>query len=492
LPDQAEMSGLVKNISTYSLGSILNKSIQFLLLPIYTRWLAPADYGQLELIYMILVLLNITNGLLIQNGYARIYFDYEEAKEKLRLYGSAIFFVFLASLVICLSGFTFTRAISDQFLNFQNDEYILKLVLISAFLKSMSLIQYKHLVIKQKPRPYISVQFTYVVITMSLTVYFVVFKNMGIEGILYSQITGGAIQLLVLSIMTFRAEMIHVSGKYISEMLGFSVFMLLPGLSAFVLNMTNRYFLAEFQDYEEVGIFSLGARIASVIPLLFTEPVKKALGPHIYSLAGQEVKCKAELKRFVDLFLIGLIGLGLTIALFSKEMIMIIASEEFYSSHFIVPILTLSYILYGTAGIVVLGLHITKKTWVISVVFVVSALVSLVMNYILIPRYGKIGASIAHNISVLVILTGYFIGLRKFYRINYSYGKYILLLALAAAIYMSTTVIAVPLIPMILIKILLLGCFIAGIYYLYLSEPDRLRAHGFMRNLLNINLIKRK
>ena len=55
------MPGLVKNISTYSLGSILNKSIQFLLLPVYTRWLAPADYGQLELIYMILVLLNITN-----------------------------------------------------------------------------------------------------------------------------------------------------------------------------------------------------------------------------------------------------------------------------------------------------------------------------------------------------------------------------------------------------------------------------------------------
>ena len=84
------MKKLFKNISIYSLGGILNKSIQFLLLPLYTRVLVPADYGKLELVYLVGAILAIVNGLMVQNAYARFYFDKSEVNYKEKLYSSCL------------------------------------------------------------------------------------------------------------------------------------------------------------------------------------------------------------------------------------------------------------------------------------------------------------------------------------------------------------------------------------------------------------------
>ena len=68
------MLKLFKDISVYTIGSILTTSVSFLLLPIYTRVLQPADYGQLELVYLVAAILSILYGLKVELGYTRIYF----------------------------------------------------------------------------------------------------------------------------------------------------------------------------------------------------------------------------------------------------------------------------------------------------------------------------------------------------------------------------------------------------------------------------------
>jgi O-antigen/teichoic acid export membrane protein len=342
----------------------------------------------------------------------------------------------LFSLVVNGSAMVFAEPIASVLLDFDEGKQLLKLLLISAFLKGIANIPYKKLIITKKAKTYISVNFIYVVLTLSLTVYFVVSRQMGIAGILYAQIIGACIQLVTLGIITFETGITAFSTPLLNEMLKFSIYLILPNLSAFLINIANRYFLEEYQGLHEVGIYSLGAKIASIIPLLLTNPFKKVLGPHIYSLAGETEKCKSELVRHSGNFLLAIILLSLFLSLFTRELIGLISADSYMASYIIVPLLSLSHIMYGYAGIVVLGIHITKKTKVITLIFLVSSLFSLLFNYLLIPAYGMLGAAIANILSIMLVFTGYLITLNRYYPVTFRYGNYIGLLAGAVVVYL--------------------------------------------------------
>jgi O-antigen/teichoic acid export membrane protein len=433
------MAGLAKNISTYTLGNILNKGVQFLLLPLYTHILLPSDFGKLELTYLVGAILAILYGLLVETGYSRIYFDLKDVKERKRLFGTGQFFNFICAIFFISITYTFSKEIANLFFDFAEGEVLLKLVSISAAVKIFTAIPMNNLRNRQKAKTYISVNFLALVINVSLTIYFLVVLKTGIEGILYAQITGALIELIVLYFILHSEISFQISGSLLKTMLSFSVFLILPNMSSLVIAMSNRYFLQEYQNLEEVGLFSLGYKVASIIPFLITEPVKKAFGPHIFSFVDDPEKCKTQLTRFTRYFVAILSFTVLIISIFSFELISIMSNQSFHSSYSIVFVLTLSYMLMGLAGIVVLGIQITKKTWIITAIWPFAAVLNVSLNIWLIPLYGKEGATYATVLSSMFILTSYFMAVYKLYYVKFEYIKYLMILLLTAFIYYVST-----------------------------------------------------
>lgn len=475
------MLKLLKNISTYSLGGILSKSIQFLLLPLYTRVLVPADYGKLELIYMVGVILVILYGFLVENGYVRIYFDKSEDPDfRERLFGTAFSFMLLCSLVFSVVGVVFSKEIAGWVFNFENGTIFVKLICISTFLEALSHIPYKNLLVQKKAKQYVSVNIINLLITISFTIYLVVFLRMGVEGILYAKIGGGLIQLIILSSLTFKKETFFFSTNQLSEMLGFSVFLILPNLSSVILLLSNRFILQKYQTLDEVGIFSLGYKIAAIIPILLTEPVKKAFGPYIFSLSNDPPKCKESLRIFTGYFLAGILTFAFVISLYSRELIMIMSDKSYYSSYTIVFILAISYVFLGLSGIIVLGIHVTKKTWIVTLIWPLAATINLTLNFILIPSYGKMGAAITALVSFMFINFAYFFALSKVYYVRFEYIKYLFLLLITIVFYWVSTFLHFGIVMSIISKTLLL--------FVYLLV---LLLSGFFSPLLRFKLLSK-
>lgn len=460
------MKLLLKNISIYGFGEILSKSIQFLLLPLYTRVLVPADYGKLELVYMVGAILAILFGFLIQNGYARIYFDKaEDEKFKERLFGTAFFFILICSLAFLISSIIFSKYIAHVVFSFEDGETFVKLIGLSIFLKAISEVPYKSLIVRAKAKPYVSVHIITLLVTMLLTILFVAVYRWEVKGVLYAQIIGGFIQFLILAGLTFKIQFFAFSITQLSDMLKFSVFLILPNLSSFILHLSNRFFIKEYQNLEEVGLYSLGYKIASIIPILFTEPVKKAFAPHIYSLIHNPSKCKQEIKKFSRYFFAAIITFALSISIFSRELIIIMSDQSYHKSYSIVFILAVSYVFLGLSGIIVIGIQITKKTWIITLIWPLSAIISLMFNYILIPSYGRMGAAIAALISFFFINVAYFIALSRVYKIDFEYWKYLYVLILMSVFYLFSTQIQFSLFLSFILKILLLIIFLICILF---------------------------
>jgi len=216
-------------------------------------------------------------------------------------------------------------------------------------------------------------------------------------------------------------------------MLTFSVFLIPSALSALILNMSNRYFLQEYQTLDDVGLFSLGAKLAGIIPFLFTEPVKKAFGPYLFEQIDTPETCKKTLADFTRFFTAGLAFVTLFISLFSREVIMVMSDQSYSGSYTIVFVLSVSYWFLGLAGIIVMGIHITKKTWIVTLIWPVSAIINILLNIWLIPQYNRMGAAWATLISVIFINISYFYALHRVYPVKFDYINFLKVLVLLLA-----------------------------------------------------------
>jgi O-antigen/teichoic acid export membrane protein len=459
------MLKLLKNISIYTFGNILNKGVMFLLLPLYTRVLAPADYGKLELVYLVGSILSIVFGFYIERGYGRIYFESKEIQFRKKLFATGqLFYLFFSVL---FAGLIILNAdkIAAEIFKFEDGGFYLKLIIVATAFEVLKHIPLSNLRIRHLAKIYVTFNLVGLIIVTSLTIYFVAVLKLGVAGVLYAKIIGHFIILIVLHYNTRTEYSFGFSFPQLYAMLGFSIFLIPSGLSALVLSMSNRFFLQEYQSLEEVGLYSLGAKLAGIIPFLITGPVKQAFIPYIYELIDSPEKCKKMIVSFSSFFFASLSVFALAISLYSRELILIMSDISYAGSHNIVFVLSVSYLLQGLSAMVVIGINITRKTWIIGAIWPVSALVNLLLNIWLIPEYGRMGAAYATFLSVVVINILYFYALSKVYPIKFEYFSLVKVFLVMIFINYIGNMITLPIWSSLLVKTVLLTIFVVLIFY---------------------------
>jgi len=425
----------LKSLSLYSFGEVLNKSIQFLLLPLYTNYLSPADYGKLELTYLYGGILVIFYGFIIENGYGRLFFDKTETDYRNKLFGTSFFFKFFTGLLFLALSVLLADELANALFKFENGATYIILISVSIFIKSLAEIPLKTLIVEKRAKRYIINNFVYLLVSLSSTIYFIVGLNLNVVGVLYGQILGAVVQLVSLLFTEWKQAFFSFSMPLLKGMFYFSLFMIPSQLASFVTYWSNRLFLQEHTSLEDIGTFSFGYKVASIISILLTGPIKKAVGPEVYELIDNPEECKKRIRQFTLVTLLVLTFSSLALSVFSREIIMLVASKDYASSHEFVFILSMGYVIIGIAGIIVLPINITKKTWLITLTWVLSSGVNIALNYYLIANYGSAGATYATLFTFLFITSLYFVFSETVYKVRFEYGKYIFIITIASLAY---------------------------------------------------------
>ena len=248
-------------------------------------------------------------------------------------------------------------------------------------------------------------------------------------------------------------------------MLSFSVFLIPANLSSLILNMSIRWFLQEYKTLDDVGLFALGAKFAAIIAILFINPVQQAFSPYLYEQIDNPEKLKKILSQFTRIFFIVLSIVVLGISVFAREAIMIIATKSFYGRQNVTFVLSISYLFLGLASIIVQGINLVKKTWIITVIWIFSSFINVLLNFWLVPLYGRMGAATATMISVFVICLCYFITVAKVYPVKFNYMALLSVLILTIIFNYIGSFINLGIIESVLLKSLLL-CSYVGILFL--------------------------
>lgn len=424
----------VKHSFIYSIGNAMNKLVGFILIPLYTSSFPVAIYGLLALFDTIADFLLTVSSFGIMEAMNRWYWDKKmEGKQRELFFSVMIFTIVSSTFFIVLTWFLF-RHFSQQIFGLPISERTLLLFLGSVF--SNILLQRILILFRIQQRAIENMVFNILrmLLVLGLTIYFIIGLQWGIDSVFASRLIGQVITLLILVPKILENCEFKVNIMILKDMLLYSWPLAISASLGLIFTFSDRWMLQGMRSLDDVGNYSLAYRISNIIRVVIVHSFTQAFIP-IYFKKMESKKDYRFFSKAATYFSLLLVLTGMTIILFSKEIIYLLARNgDYYASLDILPYLMLAVTLSGLLQIIVLPFNKYKKTKLISLVAILAGLFNIGLNVLLIPSLGGIGAAVATAITQFLMVSTYFILNKQIIDFDFEVTKIFLLFALGAFI----------------------------------------------------------
>lgn len=406
----------------YGIGDVVPKAISFLLIPVYTRFLTTKDYGVISSVIAISSVLGIVCLMGLNGAVTRFYFDYDDFNQRKSYLGNVTIFLLLSTFIIISLLDVFGPRMFNKITPDIPFHPYLRLALWTIFFMITTSILLAIYRAQEKSKKYTIFTIMNSILTVGFIVYLVVFLRQGalgyIKGIFFSSI----VIFIICSIFLFQKINLSFNLSQIIDSLKFGLPLVPHLLAWWVLNLIDRLMLQHFRGLDEVGIYSIGYTIGMILWFV-TAAFNNAWMPFFFSTAKREKNAKEIFSKITTYYLMGILLLGLLIMTFSKEIVTLMTTPEFYKSYKVVPIITLANIATGIYLMSANQIFFVKKTHYMPVISITAALSNILLNILLIPPYGMIGAAYATMVSFAICAMITYFTSSKLYHIQYEYGR---------------------------------------------------------------------
>ena len=400
----------LKKMSVYTIANFLNKGIVFLLLPVLTAYLTPTEQGNLALF---LTTLGLVTPLVLLQITAAINVEYFRKDYGAENYGSYSF------TGLCLSGGAFLLlALAFQLFRtpllglLEFDPFYLLLIPFIALCTVCVEVLKVNYIIRGKAVAFGGFLLFLTLLDIGLSLYFITARGMGIEGRVYGILTGKVIFALIALVLLYRKELINFkwAGTYARDLLRFGIPLLPHAIGGIVLHSSDQFFIAELVGKDALGIYSIAYQIGAVI-MLVDISFNQAFTPYVLNVLksgneGAKLKVvKASYGYATGLF----ICLGVLV-LISPYLYGYFINERYASGIVYVPYIAMGYVFLGLYKMFVNYLFFLKETKIIGMITLSSALLNVLLNYLVVPEYGAMGAALTtlFTFAVFFLLTAGF------------------------------------------------------------------------------------
>ena len=454
----AESKKTVGHAGIYALGNILRNAVSFIMLPIYTRYLTPSDYGVIELLSMLIDFVSIILGMRLGEAIFRFYSTTTSDSDQKTVISTSLFLSVLLNGIGAVVVILFSRPLAH--LLFGDYAYAEFVKLFSLTLLLQAFIEVPLIYIRAQQRPWLFIGFSLfkLALQLGLNIYFIVVKGLLIEGVIYSALISGGIMATLLMAYTLSTVGVRLSYRMSMNLVRFSVPLMLASVGSFYLTFGDRYFLRVFGDLEDVGIYALGYKFGFILIVLMWDPFEKIWATQRYVVYKRPDAKNIFQRTFVFVSIL-MLSAALGISLFVKDLLYIMSDPAFHEAHAIVPIILVAYIFQAWTNYCYFGLLLNRKTIQITYGSAVAVAVITVAYLTLIPLFGVYGAAWATVIGFVARLFWISWKSRLEYDMQLPWGKVGLLMGLATGIYGLSWFVPESLVPSIILRVMLFLLF---------------------------------
>ncbi len=413
---------LIRDTALYGLGDILTKAIAFLLIPLYTNSLVPEEYGiyQLVVLYVTVAMVFSLSGMNVAL-FKHFVVTPEEGKRR-ELFTITVLWVFLSSALIIGLSMLLSGPLSELVAGNTGRRDIVGLAALSSGLDTLLLVLLLIFRMEKRPIGYITFSLIKIVVILAGN-YFLVWKmGMGVVGILIAGIIANLVILIPLLIKVGNYFIWPVSRKLFIELLVWGIPFIPSSLSSVILTLSDRLVLRYMAGFDSAGIYSVGYKIGGAVLLLYTA-FRFAWGPYMFELAKDIETARKTYPRVLNVLiaLLGLAALGLVG--FSSEIFRFFVGELYYSARAVLIPISLSVLFDASSLFFGAALQTRDRTIYIPVVTGLAAVSNILLNILLIPKYGFMGAAWATLASYIALAYMNFRVANPFMPVKYDWLK---------------------------------------------------------------------
>src|SRR5215207_6959626 len=425
------MTGYLRRLATtgaaYTASSVVSKLIAVALLPLYTRYLTPADYGAAEALITGVIAASIVIRLGVIEALPRFY--YRAGAQPTEVVRTAFASLLWTTPIGVAVAMPLADPLSELLLD-HSDPGLMRIAIFGLWVFTIYEFLTALFRIDERAKAYFAFTVANVLMTIPVTVWLVVVVDRGASGLLWGQYGTGAVFLagLVFS-QRHRLGLVPERGV-LRRMLRWGLPTMPAELSLYSLNFIDRLLIVRLVGLSDAGLYSLSVKFAQAVNVL-VKGFQLAWPPLAYSIQDDDEARRAYaviVTWFVSVTAFVVAGMWLL----SRWIVRALAAPEFFDSYQTIGLVSTGVTLYALYLVLVIILGRTGRTEFNFPATAAGTLVNIGLNLALLPTLGIVGAGVSLVASYAVVLVLMYVFTQRLFPVPYEWLRLAQAVGLAA------------------------------------------------------------
>ena len=414
----------------YGLSGAISRFLAILIVPITTRVLSPEEYGISSLVMTTLALCNILMVLGLDSAVFRWFWDTEDIAARKSTFATWAWCQLLVGAFLAITLVGGSGVLAQALIGNRRTAILFLLAAAALPLNGPGLILLSWLRCQRRVWATVFYTVTYTSVNILLTLVFVVWLRMGNVGLMLAQVASAAVRTTIaLALMRDWLHPRYFRVSLLRQMLSFSMPLVPAGVALWTMSLADRYFLRYFGSTQEVGLYQVGASIAAFLALVVSA-FTQAWGPFALSIHKEEHSRDVYASVFLGYTWLACLG-ATGITLLAPEALRILTRPAYYSAAPVVGLLAIGWVMEGHYYLASVGPTLMRQTRPVGIAVGLAAVITIILNILLIPRWGMLGAATAYMGAYSARAAYLYWRSQQMYKIPYRFGAAVVIVAVA-------------------------------------------------------------
>jgi O-antigen/teichoic acid export membrane protein len=393
---------LISDSMTYGFSSVLRQAIGFFLLPLYTRYLTPEDYGLLALLGIITMLFLPLSNLGVSNAIFRYYNLEKDEQQRIVVLSTGFWSLVLTSVLGLGLCSMLAEPISILLLKLPIYRDLVILTLIGATFDSITQVPQAILRADRRVKLAASLNVFGLLISILLTIGFVVPLKMGVLGIMYANLFSSIISFAAILYFVIKSLQFSFDLHTWQAMISYGLPFLPHRVMSMGMTQFGIYMISQMIGAQQVGLYSIAMRI--IMPLqMVVNSVQQAWVPFKFQIFAEDDQAPQTFRSITTYYVALTTYLWLGVSIWGPELVRLMTTAEFHDVTTLVPFVALVPVAQGWYFMFGTGIELSNNTKPLPVVSFLGLVAVVIGALILVPVAGAYGAALATVIGWCVM-----------------------------------------------------------------------------------------
>jgi O-antigen/teichoic acid export membrane protein len=392
----AHYRNMIRHTSVYGVAIVARRLVGLFLLPVYTRYLTPADYGVMELLELVSGILVSLLGARLADGLMFFYAHAQTDAERSKITQTALLGGYICGLAGGAAGWLLAPQVSELMFQTPQYAYYFRLVFITFAFALPQEIGYGHLRAQNRSGATVSLSMLRMGIQLVTNIVLLAHFHMGVASILYGSLAGTVVVSVIMSFMMLRWS-VGVDRAQLGALWRYSFPIGVSAVGIMIIHSGDRFFLQRYATLADVGLYSVAYKLGQLVGYVQV-PFETYWDAQVFHVL-REKDGEHHFVRTLTYYSLALFGVATAVSVFGFVVIEVFTAPAFHKAAVLTPLVAFAYATRGIGDYFRGVFAIAKKPSRNVTVTAFGVAITLTGYALLIPPYKGWGAAAATAIT---------------------------------------------------------------------------------------------